>query len=49
MLLFLFSVVVFILIQAPPGDFLDSYIATLASMDGVATPTWFSLPIIRHP
>lgn len=30
-LLFLFSVVVFILIQAPPGDFLDSYIATLAS------------------
>lgn len=31
LLLFLFSVVVFILIQAPPGDFLDSYIATLAS------------------
>ena len=30
-LLFLFSVVVFILIQAPPGVFLDSYIATLAS------------------
>ena len=30
-LLFLFSIVVFILIQAPPGDFLDSYIATLAS------------------
>jgi peptide/nickel transport system permease protein len=30
-LLFLFSVVVFILIQAPPGDFLDSYLATLAS------------------
>lgn len=31
LLLFLFSVVVFILIQAPPGDFLDSYLATLAS------------------
>jgi peptide/nickel transport system permease protein len=31
LLLFLFSIVVFILIQAPPGDFLDSYIATLAS------------------
>ena len=30
-LLFLFSVVVFILVQAPPGDFLTSYIATLAS------------------
>ena len=30
-LLFLFSIIVFILIQAPPGDFLDSYIATLAS------------------
>ena len=30
-LLFVFSVVVFILIQAPPGDFLDSYLATLAS------------------
>jgi len=30
-LLFLFSVIVFFLIQAPPGDFLDSYIATLAS------------------
>jgi peptide/nickel transport system permease protein len=30
-LLFLFSIIVFVLIQAPPGDFLDSYIATLAS------------------
>jgi peptide/nickel transport system permease protein len=30
-LLLLFSVVVFALIQAPPGDFLTSYIATLAS------------------
>src|SRR5512141_2706167 len=30
-LLFLFSVMVFALIQAPPGDFLTSYIATLAS------------------
>src|SRR5512143_1159074 len=30
-LLFLFSIIVFILIQAPPGDFLDSYIATLSS------------------
>jgi peptide/nickel transport system permease protein len=30
-LLFLFSIIVFILIQAPPGDYLDSYIATLAS------------------
>jgi peptide/nickel transport system permease protein len=30
-LLFLFSIIVFILIQAPPGDYLDSYVATLAS------------------
>jgi peptide/nickel transport system permease protein len=30
-LLFLFSIIVFVLIQAPPGDFLDSYLATLAS------------------
>jgi peptide/nickel transport system permease protein len=30
-LLFLFSIIVFVLIQAPPGDYLDSYIATLAS------------------
>lgn len=30
-LLFLFSVMVFALVQAPPGDFLTSYIATLAS------------------
>lgn len=31
LLLFLFSVVVFLLVQAPPGDFLTSYLATLAS------------------
>ena len=31
LLLFVFSVVVFALIQAPPGDFLDSYLATLAA------------------
>lgn len=31
LLLFVFSIVVFILIQAPPGDFLDSYLATLAA------------------
>jgi peptide/nickel transport system permease protein len=31
LLLFVFSVVVFILIQAPPGDFLDSYLATLSA------------------
>ena len=30
-LLLLFSVIVFWLIQAPPGDFLDSYLATIAS------------------
>ena len=30
-LLVLFSVIVFWLIQAPPGDFLDSYLATIAS------------------
>ncbi len=30
-LLFLFSLVVFLLVQAPPGDFLTSYLATLAS------------------
>src|SRR5512142_2186783 len=30
-LLLLFSIIVFWLIQAPPGDFLDSYLATLAS------------------
>jgi hypothetical protein len=30
-LLILFSIIVFWLVQAPPGDFLDSYIATLAS------------------
>lgn len=30
-LLFLFSVMVFALVQAPPGDFLTSYIATMAS------------------
>jgi peptide/nickel transport system permease protein len=31
LLLFVFSVIVFLLIQAPPGDFLDSYLATLAA------------------
>ncbi len=31
MLLLLFSIIVFWLIQAPPGDFLESYLATLAS------------------
>jgi len=30
-LLFLFSVTVFAIVQAPPGDFLTSYVATLAS------------------
>lgn len=30
-LLLLFSIIVFWLIQAPPGDFLDSYLATIAS------------------
>lgn len=30
-LLFIFSILVFALVQAPPGDFLTSYIATLAS------------------
>jgi peptide/nickel transport system permease protein len=30
-LIFLFSVMVFALVQAPPGDYLTSYIATLAS------------------
>jgi len=30
-LLVMFSVMVFALVQAPPGDFLTSYIATLAS------------------
>ncbi|MGH7306933.1 MAG: ABC transporter permease, partial [Candidatus Rokuibacteriota bacterium] len=30
-LLFLFSVVVFAIVQAPPGDFLTTYVATLAS------------------
>src|SRR5258705_1598685 len=29
--LFLFSVVVFAIVQAPPGDFLTTYVATLAS------------------
>src|SRR5262245_53388815 len=31
LLLFVFSVLVFAIIQAPPGDFLTVYIATLAS------------------
>ncbi|HEY7650143.1 MAG TPA: ABC transporter permease [Methylomirabilota bacterium] len=31
LLLFVFSVVVFAIVQAPPGDFLTAYIATLAS------------------
>jgi len=30
-LLFIFSIIAFILIQAPPGDFLTSYIAELAT------------------
>jgi peptide/nickel transport system permease protein len=30
-LLALFSFVIFVMVQAPPGDYLDSYIATLAS------------------
>ena len=30
-LLFLFSVAVFAIVQAPPGDFLTTYVATLAS------------------
>ncbi|MHB8113279.1 MAG: ABC transporter permease, partial [Bellilinea sp.] len=30
-LLIIFSIMVFALVQAPPGDFLTSYIATLAS------------------
>jgi len=31
LLLFVFSIVVFLLVQAPPGDFLTSYLATLAA------------------
>src|SRR6185503_1855331 len=31
LLLFVFSVAVFAIVQAPPGDFLTSYMATLAS------------------
>src|SRR5207244_658398 len=31
LLLFLFSLTVFAIIQAPPGDFLTTYVATLAS------------------
>ena len=31
LLLFVFSVTVFAIVQAPPGDFLTSYMATLAS------------------
>jgi peptide/nickel transport system permease protein len=30
-LLLLFSFVIFVMVQAPPGDYLDSYVATLAS------------------
>lgn len=30
-LLFVFSVAVFAIVQAPPGDFLTTYVATLAS------------------
>jgi peptide/nickel transport system permease protein len=30
-LLLLFSFIIFVMVQAPPGDFLDSYVATLAS------------------
>ncbi|MCB1808809.1 MAG: ABC transporter permease, partial [Candidatus Competibacteraceae bacterium] len=31
LLLFIFSIIAFILIQAPPGDFMTSYIAELAA------------------
>jgi len=31
LLLLIFSILVFALVQAPPGDYLTSYIATLAS------------------
>ena len=31
LLLFVFSVAVFAIVQAPPGDFLTAYMATLAS------------------
>jgi peptide/nickel transport system permease protein len=31
LLVFLFSVIVFVLVQAPPGDYLTSYIATLSA------------------
>ena len=31
LLLFVFSVIVFAIMQAPPGDFLTTYVATLAS------------------
>jgi peptide/nickel transport system permease protein len=31
LLLFIFSIVAFILIQAPPGDFVTSYVAELAA------------------
>ena len=31
LLLFIFSVIAFALIQAPPGDFITSYIAELAA------------------
>ena len=38
LLLFIFSIIVFILIQAPPGDYMSSYAAMLAgtgsSLDG---------------
>ena len=34
-LLLIFSIIVFGLVQAPPGDFLTSYIATLASSGSI--------------
>jgi peptide/nickel transport system permease protein len=41
LLLFVFSVAVFAIVQAPPGDFLTSYMATLASSGSSVTAEQF--------
>lgn len=45
-LLFIFSVIAFALIQAPPGDFLTAYIATLASSG--STMDAATIDALRH-
>ena len=47
-LLFMFSVAVFAIVQAPPGDFLTTYVARLASSGSSINGMKFAAPRLAH-